>query len=144
MKRSLNQSAQPMPGDRRGFNLTQVARHGWPHRWPWIVRHVGEVRGREIILGIDLGRLFASAESIAIGVRKWGLSPCVAVFRGGIRMGAFPESDRVWTGDRTSSMKTETANQALEPMETRVSVLDMAALASRVSPGLHGSVRRWP
>jgi hypothetical protein len=35
------------------------------------------------------------------------------------------------------------SNQALEPTETRVSVLDMAALASQVSSGLHGSVLRW-
>jgi hypothetical protein len=34
------------------------------------------------------------------------------------------------------------ANQALEPMETRATVLDEAALVSRVSSGLHGSARR--
>ena len=39
-------------------------------------------------------------------------------------------------------MKHSQPNQALEPMETRVSILDMAALASQVSLGLHGSVQR--
>ena len=45
--------------------------------------------------------------------------------------------------DHMDLILPETANQALEPTETREAVPDMAAPVSRVSSGLRGSVLRW-
>ncbi len=46
--------------------------------------------------------------------------------------------------DHMDLILPETANQALEPTETRGAVPDMAAPVSRVSSGLRGSVLRSP